>query len=93
MHLTLAATTLLGAVAGHGMLVNPRPRNSIDYLANVNDKNNKCTNITGADCKNGQSAFWYAQQHCSPPRTSSLPTPYVAASQVLAGVLHRVPNL
>jgi len=42
-------------------MVNPRPRNSIDHLVNVNDESNACSNITGDSCKNGQSAFWYSQ--------------------------------
>ena len=35
---------VLGSAAltnGHGMMVNPRPRNSIDHLADVNDPSNK----------------------------------------------------
>eukprot|EP00051_Salpingoeca_urceolata_P026302 m.476804 g.476804 ORF g.476804 m.476804 type:complete len:369 (+) comp20661_c0_seq1:1385-2491(+) len=47
------------SVHGHGAIVSPRSRNSIDYLANVNTQ--KCANITGAACNNGQAAFWYSQ--------------------------------
>jgi len=57
----IVAVVWVACAHAHGMLVNPRPRNSIDYLANVNDKGNKCSNITGDACKNGQAAFWYSQ--------------------------------
>jgi len=57
----LLAGCLVAFVCGHGMMVNPRPRNSIDFLANVNDPSNHCSNITGEACKNGQAAFWYSQ--------------------------------
>jgi len=57
----LAAALCVASVAAHGMLVNPRPRNSIDHLAGVNDKGNPCSNLTGAACTNGQAAFWYSQ--------------------------------
>jgi hypothetical protein len=40
-----------GSVEGHGSLVHPRPRNSIDYLAGVNTQ--WCANITGDKCNNG----------------------------------------
>ena len=44
---------------GHGSMVSPRSRNSIDYLVNVNTA--KCSNITGSECNNGQASFWYSQ--------------------------------
>jgi len=50
---------LFTSVAGHGSLVSPRARNSIDYLAQVNTES--CANITGAPCHNGEASFWYSQ--------------------------------
>eukprot|EP00041_Stephanoeca_diplocostata_P012818 m.215583 g.215583 ORF g.215583 m.215583 type:complete len:367 (+) comp19104_c0_seq1:91-1191(+) len=44
---------------GHGAIVSPRSRNSIDYRVNVNTQ--KCANITGESCDNGQASFWYSQ--------------------------------
>jgi len=57
---------LSGRAAAHGMLVTPRPRNSIDAFApNVTHRHTfaPCANLThkGAACDNGQSAFWYSQ--------------------------------
>ena len=50
-------TLLFRLVAGHGQLVNPRPRNSIDWLAGVEDPDHHgCVNMTGDACLNGQSA-------------------------------------
>jgi len=57
----IASSFLVALVSAHGMLVNPRPRNSIDHLANVNDPSNRCSNLTGDACTNGQSAFYYSQ--------------------------------
>lgn len=58
---------LAGRAAGHGAMVYPRPRNSIDAFV-VPPAEQKgygfkgsCANITGAPCHNGQSAFWYSQ--------------------------------
>ena len=45
------------SVAGHGAVVNPRARQSIDYLAGVNEQS--CANATGDACHNGQAAFYY----------------------------------
>ena len=43
MLLILACSAyLFSCTSGHGMLVNPRPRNSIDHLVDVNDPSNKC---------------------------------------------------
>lgn len=58
MHLASAASSIVLAY-GHGALVFPRPRNSIDYLKNVNEE--QCSNITGHACHDGQAAFWYSQ--------------------------------
>ena len=65
----LAAATSISHVAGHGSLISPRSRNSVDYLVNVNTpkdwpSNKDCTNITGrdvGDCHNGQAGFYYSQ--------------------------------
>jgi hypothetical protein len=66
---TLAS--LVAAAAGHGAVVTPRSRNSVDYLVGVNTpvhwpSNKDCTNISGTnpgDCHNGQAGFYY-QQGC-----------------------------
>ena len=54
-----AVACTITAVQAHGSLVTPRPRNSIDYLAGVNEQ--VCANITGKACHNGQASFWYSQ--------------------------------
>ena len=66
-------TTILGSLfataAGHGAIVSPRSRNSVDYLVDVNTpkdwpSNKDCTNISGTnpnDCHNGQAGFYYSQ--------------------------------
>eukprot|EP00928_Gymnodinium_smaydae_P057979 TRINITY_DN41202_c0_g1_i1.p1 TRINITY_DN41202_c0_g1~~TRINITY_DN41202_c0_g1_i1.p1 ORF type:complete len:381 (+),score=39.91 TRINITY_DN41202_c0_g1_i1:46-1188(+) len=53
-------------VAGHGAVISPRSRNSVDFLVGVNvpahwPSDRECTNITGGPCNNGQAAFWYSQ--------------------------------
>lgn len=63
---SVCALLLVGSVAGHGEIISPRSRNSIDYLVGVNvpahwPTDEECTNITGAPCKNGQASFWYSQ--------------------------------
>jgi hypothetical protein len=55
------ALCVVTLASGHGMMVNPRPRNSIDHVVNVNDKGNACSNVTGDKCTNGQAALWYSQ--------------------------------
>jgi len=58
MKATLAVTALgVVSVAGHGAIVSPRSRQSVDYLAGVNTMS--CANATGDDCNNGQAAFYY----------------------------------
>ena len=59
-----AAALLLQAVHGHGTVVSPRSRNSVDYLVGVNTpkdwpSNAGCANITGDACHNGQATFWF----------------------------------
>ena len=62
-----------GRAAGHGAMVHPRSRNSVDYLADVPpaDKHTfaSCVNVSGTACENGQSAYWYSQgcAFLSPP--------------------------
>eukprot|EP01043_Picozoa_sp_COSAG02_P018390 COSAG02_NODE_858_length_16456_cov_7.419698_5_plen_209_part_00 len=48
---------MVGVVAGHGAMVQPRTRNSVEYQVGVNTQ--RCANITGDACNNGQAAFWY----------------------------------
>ena len=55
----LAACALLNAVDGHGAMVWPRSRNSVDYLVGVNTQ--RCSTLTGSECDNGQASFWYSQ--------------------------------
>ena len=67
----LLLLALLPAAAAHGQLVNPRSRNSIDYLLNMTDCTpptpdgdpciHNCSNLTGAPCVNGQASYWYSQ--------------------------------
>eukprot|EP00937_MAST-01D_sp_MAST-1D-sp2_P006734 g6734.t1 len=62
----LLLTLAVGLVSGHGTVVSPRSRNSVDYLVGVNTPkdwpgNADCTNITGEVCHNGQATFWYSQ--------------------------------
>ena len=45
--------------AGHGAMVSPLSRNAVDHLAGVNTQ--RCSNITGDECQNGQASFWYSQ--------------------------------
>lgn len=58
-YVALALTALVYHADGHGAIVSPRSRNSIDYRVNVNTQ--KCANISGEACNNGQAAFWYSQ--------------------------------
>ena len=65
LRLLVMAALTVGAL-GHGAIVSPRSRNSIDYLVGVNVPEHwlgdrDCTNITGGPCNNGQAAFWYSQ--------------------------------
>ena len=51
-------------VEGHGAMVHPRSRNSIDAFASIPPGGHTfapCTNITGEACNNGQSAYFYSQ--------------------------------
>ena len=67
MRATMLIASLAGSTAGHGAIVHPRSRNSIDAfvvpLANQKGWGFKgsCANISGGTCRNGQSAFWYSQ--------------------------------
>jgi len=56
------AAVVLGCAtvaSGHGAMVSPLSRNAVDHLVGVNVQ--KCSNITGAACNNGQAGFWYSQ--------------------------------
>lgn len=62
----LGASLLFSGADGHGAIISPRSRNSVDYLVGVNvpahwPSDRDCTNITGAECNNGQACFWYSQ--------------------------------
>lgn len=57
--LACASLGFVVIVDGHGAMVSPRSRNSIDYLVDVNTA--RCANLTGDECNNGQAAFWYSQ--------------------------------
>lgn len=62
----IVASATLAVVLGHGAIISPRSRNSVDYLVGVNTpkdwpSNAGCTNITGDSCHNGQADFWYSQ--------------------------------
>ena len=66
VNIIVMMTVFAGAVHGHGTVVSPRSRNSVDYLVGVNTpvdwpSNKDCSNITGDDCHNGQATFWYSQ--------------------------------
>eukprot|EP01049_Picozoa_sp_SAG25_P002076 SAG25_NODE_103_length_15482_cov_9.187415_6_plen_283_part_00 len=68
----LAPALLLGVAsmplqaAGHGAMVHPRSRNSIDdagarFHGGSRHTFGPCANISGGACSNGQAAFWYSQ--------------------------------
>lgn len=67
--LGLVVAALLPLAAGHGAMVTPRSRNSIDFDEKVSHFPASgggsnwawCTNMTGAGCNNGQAAYWYSQ--------------------------------
>ena len=65
---TLVLAAFLPAAAGHGAIVTPRSRNSIDYSVGINapkrwKADGTCTNVSsnGYGCFNGQAAFYYSQ--------------------------------
>ena len=55
----VSAAVGVATVSGHGAMVTPRARQSIDYLVGVNTMS--CANLTGDTCNNGQAAFYYSQ--------------------------------
>lgn len=59
IHRLVMLAAVCGVVAGHGAIVSPRSRNSLDYRVGVNTE--MCANLTGAKCENGQASFWYSQ--------------------------------
>lgn len=59
INVILLFLTQMDNVEGHGSIVSPRSRNSVDYLVNINTA--RCSNITGSKCNNGQASFWYSQ--------------------------------
>ena len=64
---TMLLISLEGRTLGHGAMVHPRSRNSIDaFVVPPADQKGwgfkgECANISGGACRNGQSAFWYSQ--------------------------------
>jgi len=66
--ITKLSVALLPLVAGHGAIVTPRSRNSIDFQVGINSPKHwpsdwECTNVTsnGYGCFNGQAPFYYSQ--------------------------------
>ena len=68
-HLVILLGLFVATVDGHGAIVHPRSRNSIDW-SEVPDDPSKgihntgahvCSNLTGAPCNNGQAQYWYSQ--------------------------------
>lgn len=60
----LMFAAMLATVSGHGAMVTPRSRNTIDWQDGQIYQNNTwawCQNMTGAPCNNGQAAYWYSQ--------------------------------
>ena len=58
----LLACLVCVSVHGHGAIVSPRCRNSVDFFATPSISGvDPCTNASGAACENGQSAHWYSQ--------------------------------
>jgi len=55
----VVASAMVAVVSGHGAMVSPLSRNAVDSFVNVNTQ--RCSNITGAACNNGQASFWYSQ--------------------------------
>lgn len=53
------ASSMVTLVMGHGAMVSPLSRNAIDSYVGVNTQ--RCSNITGDKCNNGQASFWYSQ--------------------------------
>ena len=53
------------AVAGHGTMVSPLPRNAVDRILPYYERSPKhpcsCANVSGAPCDIGQSCYWYSQ--------------------------------
>lgn len=66
MRIIACVTIFVAGVHGHGAIISPRARNSVDYLAGVNapkawPSDGGCVNNTGGPCHNGQAPFWYSQ--------------------------------
>jgi len=69
----LAAACLAAVVLGHGAMVEPRSRNSVDWTEVPNDggkgihnTHQDCSNLTSTPeknvvCNNGQAVYWYSQ--------------------------------
>lgn len=67
--LVCTVSLLVVTIHGHGAMVHPRSRNSIDWQEVPDDPSKGihntgehiCSNITGAPCNNGQAQYWYSQ--------------------------------
>eukprot|EP00039_Didymoeca_costata_P006387 m.89761 g.89761 ORF g.89761 m.89761 type:complete len:384 (+) comp13238_c0_seq2:20-1171(+) len=60
----LLLLSFVASVVGHGAMVSPRSRNSIDWQegsVGANETWAWCQNSTGETCNNGQTAYWYSQ--------------------------------
>ena len=55
----VAFCALVTTVRGHGAMVTPLSRNAVDALAGVNTQ--RCSNITGDKCNNGQGNPWKSE--------------------------------
>ena len=74
---------IVTAALGHGAMVQPRSRNAIDWISNVNTQ--RCSNVTGDACNNGTSeqrrtlnVLHYIEQAKSP-------------APVVCNIVHAVP--
>ena len=59
MRSAVCLSALVALVSGHGAMLQPRSRNSVDWLVGKNLQ--PCSNLTGDKCNNGQAAYWYSQ--------------------------------
>lgn len=64
----LFACLCVGSAWGHGAMVEPRSRNSVDWTEVTNNASKGihntwqvCSNLTGEKCNNGQAVYWYSQ--------------------------------
>ena len=65
-----AFSALITAIRGHGAMVTPLSRNAVDALAGVNTQ--RCSNITGDKCNNGQGGQWKSESWSPIPNFSMI---------------------